>query len=284
MKISPIQSLTLAGLLLTTGATAHADSSKTLAAPAVATASAEAAANGYGPQGAPQTMTYPNDGQPYYGDNDRYDDRDTVHPAVIGGILGGAGGAIAGNFIKAGGSRLAGGLIGGGLGALAGVAIGELIGHHHHHSRHMPISTSQPLDYNYGPVDDSLSYHGQWVGTMTGSWNGGPTTTWRGSYNDHDGRPNFRGRFVGGQSGYEPHVWNDGYRPMYRQRHFEGAPEFSEMWVQSQPIITRTVTTHSYYVDVPIRTHTYYVTKHVWHPRPIHHHCNKPVSCPIQGS
>ena len=47
--------------------------------------------------------------------------------AVIGGLIGGAGGAVLGNELAEDGSRLTGTLIGGGIGGIAGAVIGSLI-------------------------------------------------------------------------------------------------------------------------------------------------------------
>jgi len=186
--------------------------------------------------------------------NQRNDDTKVVGGAALGGVAG----AVAGTFIAGHGSRLAGGLIGGGVGALAGLAIGTLLTHRHHHDMNHD-GRAPTLGYDYGVTDTDVMYHGHWAGTMTGSWNGGPQRAWQGTFDSDNGQTHWRGHYLG-NAGYP----GTGYRPMGYGRSYYGygAPMYEEVMVPSQPIITKTVTTHSYYVDVPVRS--YHYVKRAW--------------------
>lgn len=217
-------------------------------------------------------------GQPYAapaaGNYAGYERRDPTGE-IVGGVVGGAGGAVAGTFIAGHGSRLAGGLIGGGLGAIAGGVIGALLTSHHHHTR-----GPAPMAYNYTIDDQTVTYRGTWSGSMTGSWNGGPIQTWRGSYDDRSGKPEWRGHFVTGGMGAPRPAPRMGYG--YGYGYGYAAPMMQEMWVPTQPVITKTVATRVSYVDVPVRTR--YVYKRVV--VPVHHvvhHVRRAPAC-ICGS
>jgi hypothetical protein len=143
------------------------------------------------------------------------------------------------------------------------------------HSRHPhPRDEHQAMmGYDYGVVDDTVMYQGHWVGSMTGSWNGGPVRTWQGSFDSSNGQPHWHGQYVDHPMGYAPqsefHAQSyphqgyarQGYGYGYGARYIE--PAYEEVTVPGQPIVTKTVRTYVSYVDVPVRTH--YVYKRVWH-------------------
>ncbi len=274
MKKSAISSFSVAMVLLVSSSAALADSHKAPPAPPVG----EDYADSYGyvdANGRPMPAPQPYGAQqPYYAPQ-AYGERDDEHQRhhdeearVAGGLLGGAGGAVAGTFIAGHGSRLAGGLIGGGVGALVGLGVGALLSshHHHHHNAAVLDGHAPSMGYDYGAVDDTVMTQGHWVGSMTGSWNGGPVRTWQGTFDSSNGQMHWHGQYVDHATGYVP---QQGYRPMGYPRGGYGyryaQPMYEEMMVQSQPIITKTVETHVSYVDVPVRT-VRYTYKRVWHP------------------
>ena len=278
MHMSRITSFALVLVLAASGSMASADSGKEPPPPPTS-APVDDYGDSYGyagsngavyPQPRAPMAAYDNGGYDHVQEYPaRRDDRHDDEKIVGGGLLGGAAGAVAGTFIAGHGSRLAGGLIGGGVGALAGMAIGALISQKHHHHHGDPPTMSG----DYGTTDETVMAHGHWVGSMTGSWNGGPVRTWQGSYDNTSGQPHWRGRYVDNRMGYDGHR---GYRTesygMQQRGYGYGEPMYTEMMVPSQPIITKTVTTRSYYVDVPVRSSYVYVEKRAWHPRPVHHY------------
>jgi len=161
--------------------------------------------------------------------------------------------------------------------------------HHDHHDR-MRDAHHPHMGYDFGIVDDTVMYQGHWVGSMTGSWNGGPERTWQGTFDSTNGQTHWHGQYVDHEMGYAPQrEYHSGYaRQGYGYGYRYAAPEYEEVFVPSQPIITKTVRTYVTYVDVPVKTH--YVYKRVWHrayhpvcgcaaPRPRPHHPHV-----IQGS
>ncbi len=272
MKTLRFTSLSLAVALLTNSSLALADSR--IAPPPPPAADEYGDAYGYGPNGgypiAPPSGAYGEQAAYDAGVRDQGND-DTKR--VGGAVLGGAAGAVAGTFIAGHGSRLAGGLIGGGVGALAGLAIGALLTHRHHHPARQGGS-APTIGYDYGVTDTSVLYHGHWAGSMTGSWNGGPNRTWQGTFDSSNGQTHWQGRYVNPQVGYGPRPYpGPGYRGMGYGRGYGygyGAPMYEEVLIPGQPIITKTISTRSYYVDVPV--HTYHYVKRAWH-APVYHGC-----------
>jgi hypothetical protein len=297
MKMLRFTSFALAATLLANSGLVMADS-RTAPPPPPVSGDDYADSYGYGANGAyppPQGGYYGNGPQSGYESGVR-DERSDNTKVVGGGVLGGAAGAVAGTFIAGHGSRLAGGLIGGGVGALAGLAIGALLTHKHHHAS-MQDGRGPALGYDYGVIDTNVMYHGHWAGTMTGSWNGGPVRTWQGNFDSENGQTHWRGRYLNDDGGHGggypypgPHHRPMGYGPGYHYGYGYGGGMYEEMMIPSQPIITKTVTTRSYYVDVPVRTYRY--VKRVWHPvcscavapRPVWHPRPHPRPQRIMGS
>ena len=283
----------LAAALLATSTTAFADSRN--APPPPGDDYADSYGYGYGDNGGypPPQGNYDQRGYDY-GYQDQRDQRTRTGAQIGGALVGGGIGAIAGSAIAGHGNRLEGALIGGGVGAIAGVGIASLATRHHHGDERR-YGRAPTMGYDYGTTDANVMYQGHWVGSMTGSWNGGPVRTWEGTFDSTNGQTHWQGQYVSGNAGYAPrpmmnHGYNGGYNGGYRARSYGygygrpvygyAMPMYEEVLVPSQPIITRTVTTRVTYVDVAERAH--YVTKRVW--RPVRHRCVKPVSCPIQGS
>jgi len=291
MKTFGIASVSLVLAVLASNSAALADSHSVPAAQQ----SGENYADSYGYSAA---GSVPMPQQVYYGQpvNEQfYDERQRrleEEAEITGGLLGGAGGAVAGTFIAGHGSRLAGGLIGGGVGALVGLGIGALLSAHHHHPHAVTSGPAPTMGYDYGTADETMMYQGHWVGSMTGSWNNGPVRTWQGSFDNMNGKTRWHGQFVDQGGRYEPRP--EGHHPMGYARPGYGyryaQPMYEEVLVPGQPIVTKTTHTYVSYVDVPVRT-VHYVTRRVWHPTyrpactctlPKPHPHSRPK--PIQGS
>lgn len=142
----------------------------------------------------------------------------------------------------------------------------------HHWRRDRPRDPHGPqIGYDYGTVDDTVMYQGHWVGTITGSWNGGPVRTWEGTFDSTNGQTHWHGQYVDRPAAYAPPAdyraygyGGYGYRSSgYHEGYRYAAPAYEEVLVPSQPIVTKTVRTYVSYVDVPVRTQTVY--KRVWH-------------------
>lgn len=137
---------------------------------------------------------------------------------------------------------------------------------HHEHRDRMRNPQHPMMGYDYGVVDDTVMYQGHWVGSMTGSWNGGPVRTWQGTFDSTNGQTHWHGQYVDRPVGYapQPAFRSEGYaRQGYSYGYRYAAPAYEEVMVPSQPIVTKTVRTYVTYVDVPVKTH--YVYKRVWH-------------------
>lgn len=158
-----------------------------------------------------------------------------------------------------------------------GAAYGDDHDHHWRHD-HMRGPSGPQMGYDYGVVDDTVMYQGHWVGSITGSWNGGPVRTWEGTFDSTNGQTHWHGQYVDRPTAYAPppgappayappaayraHGYGyGGYGYGYGYRY--AAPAYEEVLVPGQPIVTKTVHTYVSYVDVPVRTH--YVYNRVWH-------------------
>ncbi len=272
MKMLGFTSIALATALLATSTMASADSR--VPPPPPPSAGGDGYGSDYGSgygndssdayQGAPQAGYGSRQGDYDAGARDQGNNDAKL---VGGALLGGAGGAVAGTFIAGHGARLAGGLVGGGIGAVAGLALGSLLtSNHNPPSAHNSHSAAPSMGYDYGVTDSDVMYHGHWAGTMTGSWNGAPPRTWQGTFDSDNGQTHWRGRYVNEGAGYGPRPYPG--RPMgFGRGYGYGAQMYEEVLVPAQPIITQTVTTRSYYVDVPVRT--YHYVKRTWRP----HYC-----------
>jgi len=294
MKMSKISVVSLSIAMLISSSATYADSRNAPAAPR----GAEDYSDSYGysdanglPQPGQPYGTAPTLAPRYYApaDSSYFDERErrlNEEARVTGGLLGGAGGAVAGTFIAGHGSRLAGGLIGGGVGALVGLGIGALLSTHHHHDHPVVGGPAPAMGYDFGATDESVMYRGHWVGSMTGSWNGGPVRTWQGSFDSANGQTHWRGRYVDAR-GYAPQPARPAYGYGYGYRYAQ--PMYEEVLVPTQPVVTKTTRTYVSYVDVPVRT-VHYVTHRVWHPTcgctaaPRVYHKPKPKPQRIMGS
>lgn len=209
-----------------------------------------------------------------YRDNGEREVRGRDRDGGLGGaLIGGAVGALAGGVIAGKGDHTEGAILGGVVGAIAGAAIdsGDRAGRGA--TRRMRMSHGSDrgptprMGYDVGGGRDGVTYDGQWVGTWTGSWDGGPVRTWTGSFEGDYQRSGADTGRVGGAhwssgAGYQ------GARPMpghmmhggYAQQGHMMAPGYGWMMqmvpmmpVMSQPIVTTTVTEQVYYTAAPVR-------------------------------